>query len=253
MIEFSRRQVVKGLFAASASCSFLAMAPAALAGAAPEKVEITAGERTVRGVLAVPDRTPAPALVVIHEWWGLNDQMVSVAERLAAEGYLALAVDLYGGEATTDPAKAKELMMAVDAAAATATMEAWIDWLRAHPKSNRKVGTLGFCFGGGWSLNASLARPVDATVIYYGYVTQKADALSKLEGPVLGHFATRDARINRPMVDAWEAEMRKAGKRHTTHWYEAEHAFANERGARYDEVAAKLSWQRTLAFLKETL
>ncbi len=96
--------------------------------------------------------------------------------------------------------------------------------------------------------NASIATPVDATVVYYGRVEKKADQLSKLKGPVLGHYATRDEWINQQMVSGFEAEMDKAGKKYTSHWYEADHAFANPTSARYDQPDADLAWNRTLAF-----
>ena len=113
-----------------------------------------------------------------------------------------------------------------------------------------KVATIGWCFGGGWSLNASIATPVDATIIYYGQVDQPASRLARLQGPVLGHFATRDQRINRPMVEGFEKAMAEAGKPLTVYWYEADHAFANPTGARYDAEDAKLAWDRTLAFFR---
>ncbi len=114
---------------------------------------------------------------------------------------------------------------------------------------------MGWCFGGGWSLNASIATPVDATVVYYGSVAKTADSLDFLEGPVLGHFATRDQWINQDMVDFFQAEMNKAGRSDslTVHWYEADHAFANPSGARYDEADAALAWERTIRFLRQHL
>jgi carboxymethylenebutenolidase len=115
------------------------------------------------------------------------------------------------------------------------------------------VGTIGWCFGGGWSLNASIAEPVNATVVYYGRVDRRPDQLGSLEGPVLGHFATRDRWINREMVGAFEKAMDGAGKSYTTYWYEADHAFANPSGGRYDAEDAKLAWERTLAFYRQHL
>jgi carboxymethylenebutenolidase len=94
---------------------------------------------------------------------------------------------------------------------------------------------------------------VDATVVYYGRVEKPADQLERLKGPVLGHFASRDEFINKPMVDAFDAAMAEAGKPLTVYWYDADHAFANPTGARYDEADAALAWQRTMAFLRETL
>jgi carboxymethylenebutenolidase len=144
-------------------------------------------------------------------------------------------------------------MQQVDADAATDTLVSWIGWLRGHGQVGERIATIGWCFGGGWSLNASIAAPVEATVVYYGRVNRAAEDLKTLKGPVLGHFATRDKWINQEMVGGFEKAMREAGKRVTSHWYEADHAFANPTSARYDEDDAKQAWQRTLAFFKEHL
>jgi len=144
-------------------------------------------------------------------------------------------------------------MQQVDASVATDTLASWIAWLRQHDKVAGKLGTIGWCFGGGWSLNASIAAPVEATVVYYGRVNRSAADLKSLKGPVLGQFATQDGWINKEMVEGFEAEMAKAGKSVENHWYEADHAFANPTSARYDEGDAKLAWQRTLAFFEANL
>ncbi|WP_299398858.1 dienelactone hydrolase family protein [Pelagibius sp.] len=219
-----------------------------------EEVSITtAGGREVTASLALPETTPAPTIVVIHEWWGLNDQIKTVAAEYAKEGFVALAVDLYGGQLADDPDGARALMQATDPDEATDSLTSWIAWLKQHPNSTGKVGTVGFCFGGGWSLNASIAAPVDATVVYYGRVNRPAEDLKGLAGPVLGHFGTEDAFINEAMVGGFEAEMAKAGKTFENHWYVANHAFANPSSARYDEEDAALAWSRTLTFFKKHL
>jgi len=255
----ARRRVLGALAAAPLAGASLAaaladprLARAAAAGLA-EVTLTTAGGKSVKAALALPARTPAPAILLVHEWWGLNDQIKTVAAELAREGYVALAVDLYDGRVATDAKAARAYMNAVDGAEATDTLASWIAWLRAHPKVKGGIGTVGWCFGGGWSLNASLAAPVEATVIYYGRVTPPAARLAALKGPVLGHFATRDGWINQKMVSGFEAEMKKAGKALEAHWYEADHAFANPTGARYDKADAQLAWQRTLAFFKANL
>ncbi|MDJ0947929.1 MAG: dienelactone hydrolase family protein [Alphaproteobacteria bacterium] len=222
----------------------------------------TAGGKTVNASLALPARTPAPAVVLVHEWWGLNDQIKSVAAELAKEGYIGLAVDLYDGKVADKPEGAKPLMGAAmkQPKVAQETVAAWADWLAAHDQATGKIGTVGWCFGGGWSLNASLLRPVDATVIYYGSVSPEwggvsraPDALAKLKGPVLGHYATQDNWITKDMVAGFEARMKEADKPFTSHWYEAQHAFANPTQARYDEADAKTAWERTSAFFKQNL
>jgi carboxymethylenebutenolidase len=253
MSSLARRQVLTGL-AHLPLAAVLADPRLARAAAGLENVSITTrGGRTVAAALALPKTVPASAVLLIHEWWGVNDQIKAVAAELAKEGYVALAVDLYDGGVADTPDGARALMRQVDDDAATDTLESWIGWLRAHEKVGRGVATTGWCFGGGWSLNASIAAPVEATVVYYGRVNRTAEDLEALKGPVLGHFATRDKWINKEMVGGFETAMRKAGKRAESHWYEADHAFANPSGAGYDESDAKLSWRRTLAFLAEHL
>lgn len=253
-----RRRLLGGLAALPLAPSLAAVLAdpklAAAAAAGTEAVTITTKDgREVSGALAAPAETPAPAVLLIHEWWGLNDQIKAMAAEFAEAGYLALAVDLYGGQVAGSPDEAKALMGAVEEAKATDTLVSWIDWLKGHEDSTGKVGTVGWCFGGGWSLAASTAAPVDATVVYYGRVNRSAEELAGLQSPVLGHFATQDKFINKEMVEGFEQAMDAAGKEYTTHWYEADHAFANPTGARYDEADAATSWERTKAFLAEHL
>ncbi|MGE0255330.1 MAG: dienelactone hydrolase family protein [Alphaproteobacteria bacterium] len=218
-----------------------------------ETVTITVGGKSVMGALAKPAKAPAGTVLAIHEWWGLNDQMKAYAADMAAQGYAVLACDLMGGSVAATPDEARALLGKVPNDERTAIVGAWVDWLKKYPQGTGKVATVGFCFGGGWSLNASLARPVDATVIYYGNVAKSADDVKALAGPVLGHFATRDQNINKPMVDGFAAAMQAAGKSLEAHWYEADHGFANPTAARYDAEDTKLAQERTLAFLKKHL
>lgn len=250
----ARREIVKGLAGLPLAAILASPSLSYAAAAALENVSIaTAGGRKVNAALARPKTSPAAAIMLIHEWWGLNDQIKAVAAELAKEGYLALAIDLYDGKVATVPADARSYMKGVQRGEGIDTVKSWGAWLQRHDGSNGKLGTVGWCFGGGWSLNASLARPVAATVVYYGRVNRTAADLASLQGPVLGHFATRDQWINRDMVGGFERAMDAAGKAYEVHWYEADHAFANPTGARYDAPDAAKAWQRTLAFLKEHL
>lgn len=259
MTQFARRQVLGALAATPLTGLSLAavLADPNLAKAAAAGLEVvtvtTAGGKGVSGALALPAKTPAASIVLIHEWWGLNDQIKSVAAELAKEGYLALAVDLYGGNMATTSDAARALMQAVDPAEAHDTLTSWDAWLGKRADTTDKMGTIGWCFGGGWSLSASIAAPVDATVIYYGRVNHPPANLKKLKGPVLGHFATRDQWINQDMVGGFENAMGAAHKDLTSHWYEADHAFANPSGGRYDAEDAKLAWKRTLEFFRANL
>lgn len=254
-MTLSRRTVVKGIAAGMPLATILADPRLARAVASTlEPVSITtAGGRRVNAAFARPAKSPAPTVLVIHEWWGLNDQIKSVAAELAEQGYAALAIDLFDGKVPKDSEEASRLTRAVaaDPQAALDTLTGWAAWLRKLPDGNRKVATLGYCFGGGWSLNCSLATPVDATVIYYGNVRKTAAELAPLHGPVLMHYGLLDKNITTAMVTAFEAEAKKAGKSVTVYAYDANHAFANPTGASYPYVkeAADLAWQRTLAFL----
>jgi dienelactone hydrolase len=215
--------------------------------------------RQVSGYLARPADAPAsaPGLIVIHEWWGLNDNIRAMAERLAGEGYVALAVDLYEGETAEDPERAREL--------ATATRER-VARLRDNLRQARaylaesagasKVGAIGWCFGGGWSLDTALqlGEGIDAAVIYYGRLVTDEAALAALRAPVLGIFGSEDRGIPVESVRAFETALERLGKAAEVHVYEgADHAFANPSGTRYDARAAGDAWARTMAFLRTQL
>ena len=217
-VKIGRRSVIKGL-AGMPLAAVLAdplIARAVAAGLKTVSITTPSG-RKVSAAFALPAKTPAPAVLLVHEWWGLNDQIKSVAAELATEGYAALAVDLYDGGVSATPAEAKALMSAVKADEATETLAAWIGWLKGQDEVDGKVATIGWCFGGGWSLNAALAAPVDATIVYYGRVDKNAAELAPLKGPVLGHFATRDNWINKGMVGEFEAAAKDAGKEVTAY------------------------------------
>ena len=217
------------------------------------------GGKEIEGFLAMPfdHEGPFPGVIVIHEWWGLNDNIRSMARQLAAEGYAALAVDLYEGESATDRA------------GASALMRKWMgqrkrleDNLRqargylASAKNSPKIGTIGWCFGGGWSLSTALLFPteIDATVIYYGRLVTEPEALGPLRAPVLGFFGSEDKGIPVSSVRAFESALKKLDKPASIHVYEgADHAFANPSGTRYDAPAAEDAWRKTRAFLREHL
>jgi carboxymethylenebutenolidase len=254
MTIIARRNIITGLAGIPLATVLANPQLAALAAAGTDSVTLkTAGGRDVGAALAVPATTPAPAVLLIHEWWGLNDQIKTMAAEFAKEGFLALAVDLYDGQVATDPPTAEKYMSAVDAGRATDALVSWIGWLKAEPRSTGKIGTVGWCFGGGWSLNASIAAPVDATVIYYGRVERPAADLAALQGPVLGQFAETDKWINHDMVAGFENEMAAAGKPLEVHWYSAGHGFANPTGSNHDKEDAQQAWARTLAFLRANL
>ncbi len=220
-------------------------------------VYATVGGSEITGYLAKPAAAAgAPGVIVIQEWWGLNENIESMARQLAGEGYLALAVDLYGGEVATDRDQARALMQA-----AMADPEAAKDNLRQGyrfltDRGAARVGSIGWCFGGGWSLQTALALPgeLDAAIIYYGRVITDREQLATLTTPILGHFGSEDGGIPIDGVREFETALGELGKEAGIHVYEgAEHAFANPSGTRYDAEAAEQAWQRTLAFLDQRL
>ena len=249
-----RRRFLKGLTSLPLATVLASPRLAAAVSAGLQQVEAKLADgRIVKAALATPQGQAKGSILLVHEWWGLNDQIKSVASDFARQGYTALAVDLYHGQVADTRDGARSLMQSVDQNVATETLKLWVPWLRERSKTGGKVATIGWCFGGGWSLNASLAAPVDATIIYYGRVNKAADELATLKGPVLGHFATQDKWINKEMVSGFEAAMDAAGKSYTNYWYDAQHAFANPTSARYDAGDAALAWQRTTDFLKQQL
>ncbi len=197
------------------------------------------------------------ALLVIHEWWGLNDNVRAMAERFAGEGYRVLAVDLYGGQVAETPDAAMGLLRQAtgDMNAVRANMAQAYAFLER--RGARKIGVLGWCFGGGMALQAALAMPrqLDAAVIYYGDISgATVDELRPLEMPVRGFFGEADGSIPLDTVHAFEQRLQEAGVQHEVTTYAgAGHAFANPTGRNYQPGPAQDSWQKTLAFLAQYL
>ena len=212
-----------------------------------------ASGRSVHAALARPAAAQAPGLLLIHEWWGLNDEMRKVAERMADAGYLALSVDLFEGQVAKEPDHARALMTGLDAAKATETMKGWAAWMRSDAGCKGKVGALGFCMGGGWALNTALAAPLEAAVIFYGNCKKSAAELAPLKGSVQGHFGRLDQGIPVAMAEDFREALKSAGKSGEIHIYEANHAFARVGGPNYHQPSADLAWQRTFEFLQKNL
>ncbi|MEM8557514.1 MAG: dienelactone hydrolase family protein [Bacteroidota bacterium] len=210
------------------------------------------------GYLAVPDHVEddVPGLIVIHEWWGLNENVEGQARRLAKEGYRALAVDLYGGEASQTMEGARALMQEAmaDYDGAVANLASAAAYLREQGAT--RIGVLGWCFGGAWSLRTALALPdeIDAAVIYYGRVETDAAALAALDAPILGLFGADDQGIPAESARAFDAALDEVGVPHTIRIFEgADHAFANPSGDRYQPEAAEEAWAMTVNFLEQQL
>jgi carboxymethylenebutenolidase len=205
-----------------------------------------------------PDEARLPGLIVIHEWWGLNDNIRTATRRLAGEGYRALAVDLYSGGQASDPSGARALMEQAlqNKDLLMSNLAAAHEYLREDTGASR-VGVLGWCFGGGMALQAAVAQPeaLDAAVIYYGSVgdVDRSD-LAPIDVPILGLFGGEDQNIPVEQVRAFEEMLADLGKDARIHVYQdAGHAFANPSGERYNAEAAADAWDKTTAFLQETL
>jgi carboxymethylenebutenolidase len=236
-----------------------AMTPPAQKVTGEEVVYGKVGGQPVHGYLTHPQgaKPGLPGIIVIHEWWGLNDNIRRMADRLAGEGYTALAVDLYGGQSADTPEKAQALMGAVlkNPAPAEENLEQAYSFLETQQKAPR-IGVIGWCFGGGWSLQTALLFPekVDATVIYYGHLVDDKAKLAALKMPILGFFGGKDQSIPVATVQAFEKTLKDLGKSVEIHIYDdASHAFANPSGGSYNPKAAEDSWKRTTAFFKTHL
>jgi carboxymethylenebutenolidase len=219
-------------------------------------VEFEANGATARGYLAEPEGD-GPGLVVLGEWWGLDDSVKRVVDRFAEEGFVAVAPDLYHGETTEQPDEAEQQLMAMKMDEAEKEMKGAVQYVLQHPKCTGQVGSVGFCAGGGLSVWAASANPqIGAAVTYYYVMPHGKPDFSKIDGPVLGHFGTEDEFIGPDDAKALQAEMQEAGVEAAFEYYEgAGHAFANDhdRLGTYDEGNAKKAWDRTVSFLKEKL
>ncbi|MEJ2084447.1 MAG: dienelactone hydrolase family protein [Acidobacteriota bacterium] len=212
----------------------------------------------VSGYLSTPtEGAPVAGIILIHEWWGLNDNIRAMARRFAGEGYAALAVDLYEGEVAETRDDAMRLATGVREriAAVEENLRGAHDYLSDTLGIDR-IGVIGWCFGGGWSLRTALilGDEIDATVIYYGRLVTDRSKLEPLSSPVLGIFGALDEGIPVTTVREFQTVLDSLGKPVSIHIYEgAGHAFANPSGTRYNQNAAEDAWGKTLNFFAQTL
>lgn len=206
-----------------------------------------------KGYLSLPKgaKAPMPAVIVIHEWWGLNDNVMHWADRIAAEGYAAVAVDLYSGTVAKDADTAMAAMRKVDEAAAVKTMLAAVDFAKKDARIQAtKTASIGWCFGGGMSLKLALASPdLAACVMYYGHPVDDPKQLEMLKAPLLGVFGTQDKSIPPDVVKKFDEALTTAKRDHKIISYDAPHAFANPSNPQYDEKNAGAAWVEASAFL----
>jgi len=222
-------------------------------------VQFQANGDTAPGYLATPESGSGPALILLQEWWGLDDHIKDVGDRFATEGFFALAPDLFRGETTDQPDEAEQKMMAMSMDQAEKDMRGAVDFLASQEGVQRDgVGSVGFCLGGGLSVWAATINPtVDAVVTYYYVMPHGKPDFSKIDAPVLGHFGTADDFVAVDDAKALESEIAEAsGQPVEFEYYEgAGHAFFNDtnRLGTYDKDSAERSWQRTLEFLRSKL
>lgn len=224
-----------------------------------DMIALTQGSTKVSGYLALPQGEGThPGVIVIQEWWGLNDWVKKQADRLAAEGYVAFAVDLYKGQVAKDNDTAHQLMSGLDEAEAVAMLRAGADFLRGRSDVRANaIGAIGWCMGGKYAIRLAAADPgIRAVVMYYGAPLTDPGAIRGVQAAVLGNFGGQDKGPSPEQVRDFEKALKKAGKKVDFKIYPgANHAFGNETNAfgTYDPAATKDAWSRTRAFLKREL
>jgi len=216
---------------------------------------------SVEGYLAEPvDQSNAPGVVVIQEWWGLDDEVKSVADRLAKAGYRALLPDLYRGKLALEANEAEHLMNGLNFGdAATQDIRGAVQYLKAT--GSQKVAVTGFCMGGALTILSACNVPeLDGTVVWYGYPPLEYVDAAAIQKPMMAHWAMHDEFFSIAGVDQLEEKLKQAGASYDFHRYDTKHAFANPKSAvrdlpplEYNAEAAKLAWERTMEFFKKNL
>ena len=205
-----------------------------------------------KGYLASAAGESVPGVVVIQEWWGLNDQIKGVADRLAALGYRALVPDLYKGKVTLDAAEANHLMTTLNFGdAATQDIRGAAQHLK---QKSAKVGVIGFCMGGALTVLSAMYVPeADACSSWYGFPPEQAGDVKTIRRPLQLHLAENDHAFSPQGAKALEAKLREGKVPFESYWYKAGHAFFNEKGQNYNAECAKLAWDRTVEFFRKHL
>jgi carboxymethylenebutenolidase len=238
--------------------SLLLLLTACAFAATPKDVTYKSGDESVKAIVYTPEgKGPFPALMVIHEWWGLNDWVKEQAAKLADQGYVTIAIDLYRGKVAASPDVAHELMRGVPEDRARRDLKAAFDYLesRSDVKKN-KIGAIGWCMGGGYALDVALDEPtLAADVINYGHLATDPAELKKINAPILGLFGAQDRGITPDDVHKFGDALDKLGKKiDVTIYPDAGHAFENPNNKDgYRPKDAQDAWNKTVAFLEENL
>ena len=222
-----------------------------------QNVTFPSNGNQAHGYLAVPESGSGPGVVVIQEWWGLDDHIADVCDRLAREGFVALAPDLYGGRVAHDSDQAGEFMMTLPVEQAAKDLSGAVDYLLGHDAvTSSTVGTVGFCMGGGFVLLLAVeaGEKVSAAVPFYGVGPAVPDTYTGLTAAVQGHYAEQDGFYPVDQAHAQEKQIREeSGAEVEFFYYPAGHAFHNDedKAGTYDAASAEQAWTRTVSFLKE--
>jgi len=222
-----------------------------------EMVQFPFAGGTTGGYLAEPEQGSGPGVIVIQEWWGLVDHIKDVCDRFAAEGFVALAPDLYHGKSTKSPDEAGKLMMALRIDEAEKDLSAAVDYLETQDSTaSKKIGVVGFCMGGALALyTATKNSKIGACVVFYGGHPKVKPDLPNLHAPVLGLYGQNDRSVTPAVVRDLEQRLKTLGKQIEVKIYPgADHAFFNDtRPQVYNAEAAADAWQRTVDFLRKNL
>jgi carboxymethylenebutenolidase len=224
---------------------------------AGEMITWSAHGEDIPGYLSAPDETPAPGIVVLQEWWGLEPHIQDVADRFATEGFVALAPDLYRGVVVDEPDEARKMAMELEHDKAISEIDSAMRYLLGRQDvRGDTVGVIGFCMGGGLSLKvACKSAAAGAAVVFYGRNPDPIDIVRDLKCPLLGIYGEADSGIPPSEVERLRDALASAGKKdfHLQIYPDAPHAFFNDRRASYREEASKDAWETTLVFLREQL
>ena len=223
-----------------------------------KQVTYSSGNDKVQGMLYTPSgKGPFPAIIVIHEWWGLNDWVKEQASKLAEQGYVALAVDLYRGKVATSPEEAHEIMRGVAEDRAKQDLDAAFTYLKSQNNvTGDRIGAIGWCMGGGYSLDVALQEPtLAADVINYGHLAVDQSSLKKINAPILGIFGGKDRGIPVEDVKKFQQTMQQLGKKIDIVIYpDAGHAFENPNNKEgYRAQDAQDAWKHITEFLQANL
>lgn len=248
--------MIRALAAISAALLAAAPLPAAAAGPDTARVRIGSGASAADAYVVYPTGSdPVPAVIVVHEWWGLNQQIRDVARRLARQGYVAIVPDLHGGRTASDAEAAHVLSRALDEDAAQARLAAAAAWLRGQPRTAKnRIGVMGFCMGGQLALRFALGTAAPSAVVMFYGTPETGSRVAQLRAPLQAHFGSTDEGIPLERVEGFKSALARAGRNAEVHLYAgAGHAFMNEERDSHNPDAARLAWVRTLAFLQKHL